>query len=29
MHAANSGELAEVYQRLTTAEVLAYVAGRS
>ena len=25
----NSGELAEVYQRITTAEVLAYIAGRS
>jgi len=25
----NSGELAEVYQRITTAEILAYIAGRS
>jgi hypothetical protein len=25
----NSGEVAEVYQRITTAEVLAYIAGRS
>ena len=24
----NSGELAEVYRRITTAEVLAYIAGR-
>jgi hypothetical protein len=29
MHAVNSGELAEVYQRITTTEVLAYIAGRS
>jgi len=25
----NSGELAEVYQRITTTEILAYIAGRS